>query len=330
MKHTETYQLNLPEGVESRDVAPLNENMRRLDKLLKGLDAAVALTGLSAVGADAGRRLGELEIGSLVKLNENGVPKVYILLEHDHYGCGETTLLRKDTLGPRAFRSCGGGADAESCATNAFAGSEYDTFHDMLHVRTLDPVVRACLVRVPIPCCRGWIGDAFDETVDTLYRRCFPLSRSELGMRKKSWRKLDNPGDYKRIDFPDEGTRFPLFLEEADEYYTSYKAGAAPARVAYYDGTGTAVCWGQRTPMLNNHTKVSYVRENGYSASVSSSVSGGVVEASSVAGYNARKLHPRPALALSPELLVAHEPDEDGCYGVVGLPAFALRAGVAV
>lgn len=304
MKQTETYQFNLPEGSDPRSLAPLNENTARLDALLKAMDAILALTGLSVVEPDAGRRLGELEIGSLVKLGENGVPKPYILLGHDHYGCGETTLLRKDALPPRCFRPTAkpwfthNGEEVNS-STNAFAGSEYDTFHNVIHVQALDPLVRACLVNVPIPSCRGWIGSTFDKTIDTLFRKCFPLSRSECGFGKTSFAL-------------EEGTPFACFTANAD-------------RVAYYDGTQKAVYWGNRTPVFNQRDRVNFVSSAGSDLLNTINSARGSPDVTS-----ALHLCPRPALALSPELLVSHEPDGDGCYGVVGLPAFALRAGAAV
>ncbi len=307
MKYTETYNFNLPEGGELPDLARMDENMTRLDALLKRLDAALALTGLSAAEPDAGRRLGELEIGSLVKLNENGVPKAYILLGHDHYGQGESVLLRKDALGPRTFRDVtASGAfvsysssiswDYAKNASNAFAGSDYDTFHNVLHVQTLDPIVRACLVNVPIQTCRGWWNSKFDATVDTLRRKCFPLSCREI------WTTVSGVGE--------EGTVFPFFAEKAGV------GGACAERAAYYDGTETAVLgWGLRTAH-NSQGYVYCVKKDGSLGTVGT--------------YNARTLCPRPALALSPELRVSQEPDGDGCYSVAGLPAFALRAEAAV
>lgn len=307
MKHTETYKFNLPEGSDARSLAPLGENMTMLDAILKKLDAVLSLTGLSVVEPGAGRRLGELEVGSLVKLNENGAPKPYILLGQNHYGQGESVLLRKDALGPRTFRdvTARGGYDAyngvmywdyATNATNAFAGSDYDTFHNVLHVQTLDPLVRACLVNVPIPCCRGWVGTAFDATVDTLRRKCFPLSCREL------WTTVSGVGE--------EGTVFPYFEESAAV------SGACAGRVAYYDGTQAAVLgWGLRTAH-NSQGNVYCVTKDG--------------SLTYTGAYNARSLCPRPALTLSPELLVTGEPDGDGCYSVVGLPAGALGAGAAV
>ena len=53
------------------------------------------------------KKISALSAGSLVKLNENGVAKKYIMLGYNHYGKAEVTLLRKDAVGSASTRSFG-------------------------------------------------------------------------------------------------------------------------------------------------------------------------------------------------------------------------------
>ena len=102
-----------------------------------------------------------------MKLNENGVAKKFIFLQYNHYGKSEVTLLRKDTAGFRAF------APGSSCY-NVYNGCSLDDFCNVEFIGRLDPVIRACLIDVPIPTIRGHVNGTWDATVQTLYRKGFP------------------------------------------------------------------------------------------------------------------------------------------------------------
>lgn len=163
------------------------------------------------------KKISALSAGSLVKLNENGVAKKYIMLGYNHYGKAEVTLLRKDAVGNRAYNACQSGY-------NVYNGNSLDSFCNEQHIQCLDPVIRACLVNVPIPTTDGHVNGTWSATVRNLMRKCFSLSAAEVG----------NGGS--------DGTAFSYLSTQAN-------------RIAYQDETTTAVTWWLRSPYsgLNNY-----------------------------------------------------------------------------
>ena len=158
-----------------------------------------------------------LSAGNLVKLNENGQEKKFIFLEHNHYGQGEVTLLRKDTFAPRQWT-----ASYDSSYNNCYNGSDMDMFCNTQYPQMLDPIIRACLVNVPIISAEGAsYGGTVSSTLHTLYRKGFLLSMKEA---------LNTAG------LVAEGSAF------------TYLSGAAANRIAYHDETATAVYWWLRSP----------------------------------------------------------------------------------
>ena len=162
------------------------------------------------------KKISTLAAGNLVKLNENGVAKKFIFLEHNHYGKGEVTLFRKDTAGFRAF------APGSSCY-NVYNGASLDDFCNVEFIGRLDPVIQACLIAVPIPTIRGHVNGTWDATVQTLQRRGFSLSCTEVG--------LSGAGT--------EGKKFSYFSSNAN-------------RIAYHDETTTEVRWWLRSSDSDN------------------------------------------------------------------------------
>lgn len=162
-----------------------------------------------------------------MKLNENGVAKKFIFLEHNHYGKGEVTLFRKDTAGFRAF------APGSSCY-NVYNGASLDDFCNVEFIGRLDPVIQACLIAVPIPTIRGHVNGTWDATVQTLQRRGFSLSCTEVG--------LSGAGT--------EGKKFSYFGSNAN-------------RIAYHDETTTAVRWWLRSSSSDDYYYAYYVNTDG-------------------------------------------------------------------
>lgn len=93
----------------------------------------------------------------------------------------------------------------------------------MEFVGRLDPVIQACLIPVPIPTIRGHVYGEWDSTVQTLYRRGFSLSCTEVG--------LSGAGT--------EGKKFSYFSSNAN-------------RIAYHDETTKAVYWWSRSSYSGN------------------------------------------------------------------------------
>lgn len=132
------------------------------------------------------------------------------MLGYNHYGKAEVTLLRKDAVGNRAYNACQSGY-------NVYNGNSLDSFCNEQHIQCLDPVIRACLVNVPIPTTDGHVNRTWSATVRNLMRKCFSLSAAEVG----------NGGS--------DGTAFSYLSTQAN-------------RIAYQDETTTAVTWWLRSP----------------------------------------------------------------------------------
>ena len=171
------------------------------------------------------KKISALSAGSLVKLNENGVAKKYIMLGYNHYGKAEVTLLRKDAVGNRAYNACQSGY-------NVYNGNSLDSFCNEQHIQCLDPVIRACLVNVPIPTTDGHVNGTWSATVRNLMRKCFSLSAAEVG----------NGGS--------DGTAFSYLSTQAN-------------RIAYQDETTTAVDWWLRSPYSSYSDRACYVYADG-------------------------------------------------------------------
>jgi len=167
------------------------------------------------------KKISNLSPGNLVKLNENGQAKKFIFLQYNHYGKQEITLLRKDTFAPRQWTS-----SYDSSRNNCYYGSDMDMFCDTQYPQMLDPIIRACLVPVPIKVAEGAsCGGTAVETQHTLYRKGFLLSSMEA-TGQAGWQG--------------EGTAF------------AYLSGTQANRIAYSDETATAVYWWLRSPSSNN------------------------------------------------------------------------------
>ena len=164
--------------------------------------------------------LSALSDGSLVKLNENGKATKFIVLGYNHYSKSEVVLLRKDTFAPRQWTG-----SYDSSYNNCYYGSDMDMFCNTQYPQMLDPIIRACLVNVPIPVAEGAsYGGTLVTTRHTLYRKGFLLSSMEA-TGTAGWQS--------------EGSAF------------TYLSGSASNRIAYSDETATAVGWWLRSSNLN-------------------------------------------------------------------------------
>lgn len=216
------------------------------------------------------KKLSTLAAGSLVKLNENGVAKKFLVLGYNHYGKGEVTVLRKDTFAPRQWTGSYDGS-----YNNCYNGSDMDMFCNVQFPLMLDPAIQGCLIDVPIPTARGAVyGSTVDKTVVTLNRHGFLLSAQEA-------------------------TATAGLVAEGSAF--TYLSGTQANRIAYHDGTTTAVHWWLRSPGSSARFAC-YVNADG-------ALSDGSV-------YIADSYCPRPALTLSSEILVSNGVDSEGCYTV--------------
>lgn len=147
------------------------------------------------------------------------------MLGYNHYGKAEVTLLRKDAVGNRAYNACQSGY-------NVYNGNSLDSFCNEQHIQCLDPVIRACLVNVPIPTTDGHVNGTWSATVRNLMRKCFSLSAAEVG------------------DGGSDGTAFSYLSTQAN-------------RIAYQDETTTAVFWWLRSPYSSTYYSAYYVNADG-------------------------------------------------------------------
>ena len=147
------------------------------------------------------------------------------MLGYNHYGKAEVTLLRKDAVGNRAYNACQSGY-------NVYNGNSLDSFCNEQHIQCLDPVIRACLVNVPIPTTDGHVNGTWSATVRNLMRKCFSLSAAEVG----------NGGS--------DGTAFSYLSTQAN-------------RIAYQDETTTAVHWWLRSPNSSDGNRAYSVYSGG-------------------------------------------------------------------
>lgn len=161
--------------------------------------------------------LSALSAGSLIKLNENGKATKFIVLGYNHYSKNEVVLLRKDTFAPRQWTG-----SYNTSYNNCYYGSDMDMFCNTQYPQMLDPIIRACLVNVPIPVAEGAsYNGTLQSTLHTLCRKGFLLSSMEA---------TGSAG------YVSEGSAFP------------YLSGSASNRIAYSDETATAVRWWLRSP----------------------------------------------------------------------------------
>ena len=156
------------------------------------------------------------------------------MLGYNHYGKAEVTLLRKDATGFRAYNACQSGY-------NVYNGNSLDSFCNEQHIQCLDPVIRACLVNVPIPTTDGHVNGTWSATVRNLMRKCFSLSAAEVG----------NGGS--------DGTAFSYLNTQAN-------------RIAYQDETTTAVSWWLRSPARPACTLVGASSTTAYAAATTALV----------------------------------------------------------
>ena len=115
--------------------------------------------------------LGDMELGALVKLNENGTPAAFYVACHNYEaglnGNGRTLIVRKDCYDTRDFGS----------NNNAFSGSSMDTWLNSTWLKLLDADIQAAISETKFYYTPG----NGNNTVTTLQRAVFLLSVTELG-----------------------------------------------------------------------------------------------------------------------------------------------------
>ena len=122
--------------------------------------------------------LGQVAVGSIVKLNENGSPTNYIVVNQGIPGnsplydvsCNGTWLLRQDCQATGIWGS-----------TNVFAGSDIQQYMNTYIPALFDADIRSKIVAAKIPYCVGNGSNSVNSGADGLEVQCFPLSAYEYG-----------------------------------------------------------------------------------------------------------------------------------------------------
>ena len=148
----------------------------------------------------AGKKLGAIDVGTMIKLNESGSPVEFYIAKHDYEsrlnGTGRTLIVRKDCYDSRTFSS----------SNNAYANSSLDSWLCNTYLKLLDADIQVAIGTTKFYYTPG-NGNA---TVTTLQRAVFQLSLTELGKSDTSAKK--------------EGTALPI---------------ASTLQIAYRNGTAT-------------------------------------------------------------------------------------------
>lgn len=128
-----------------------------------GARASVPVTGI---------RLGDIAVGQLVKINENGSPVEFYVAKHDYEsglnGVGRTLLVRKDGYEQRQWHTSN---------VNAYATSALDTWFNGTYKALLPSDFQTSIGTTNFYYTPG----NGNTTVSTLSRSVFALSNRELG-----------------------------------------------------------------------------------------------------------------------------------------------------
>lgn len=185
-----------------------------------------------------GTPLGDLAVGSIVKLNENGSPVDYIVVNQGipsnsslyDSSCDGTWVLRKDIKENMAWHSS---------ATNSYSSSTIHTYLNSTFLGMFDSDVQNGIVQEKIPYCRGGGSSTIYSGASGLSTKIFLLSCYEIG-----WTTSTN--SY----FPVDGGCLEYF-----------KNASATDRIAYYNNS--AISWWLRSPNTAYTNSSVHVRTDG-------------------------------------------------------------------
>ena len=212
-------------------------------------------------------RLGNVAVGTVVKIKENGTPVDYIIVNQGlpsslyDSSCNGTWVLRKGAIAPSPW---GGN-------TNNYAKSAINTTLNSTFLDTIEAEIKNQIKNVIIPCCVGGTSTA----INSMRCRVFLLSAHEIA---------NFPYDATSNPFPNDGETLSYFMDMGGTF-------ASTKRIALYNGS--RVAWWVRTSNSRNTTSP-------YAACVGPEGGIGVQQIS----YN---ISPRPAFILDPDGLVEED-----------------------
>lgn len=192
--------------------------------------------------------LGDVAVGTIVKINENGAPVNYIVVNQGIPGngplydqsCDGTWVLRQDIIAQGPWNSSGVNTLPNSTIMQAMAG----------YLSLYDPGIQASIKTVKIPYCVGNGSSTVNSGANGLECQVFPLSGYELG-----WTTSNN------LNFPEDGSRLDYFISgegaEANNKRVSTFGGSAEfwfTRTAQKSGTNACYVINDGTPIFNRVT----------------------------------------------------------------------------
>ena len=186
-----------------------------------------------------GTRLGDLEIGTIVHIKENGVYQDYLVV---HQGlpssmydssCNGAWLLRKDIYTTRVW----------SRVDNDYKNSDIHSYLNGTFLNLFDNDIKNAIKQVKIPYVNGTAHSAVASGANGLSCKIFLLSGYEVGFSTSD-------SSY----FPRDGAKLSYFS-------SGTSSSANNKRIANYNGS--AAFWGLRSPYTNGTSSVWRVHSNG-------------------------------------------------------------------
>lgn len=188
-------------------------------------------------------RLGDLEVGSTVKINVNGTPREFLVV---HQGlpsslydesCDGTWLLMKDLYtGYFAWNS--------SSRNNRYASSTINSYLNGTFLELLDSDIKSAVKDAKIPYVAGTGGSAVASGANGLQCKVFLLGGYEVG-----WTNSNNSS------FPADGAKLNYFENGSS-------AAANNKRIALRNGSGGS--WWIRSPYSGSQQAFYVSKTGGY------------------------------------------------------------------
>ena len=207
---------------------------------------AISTAGVPSAGAFAsatpiaGTPLGELAVGTLIKIQENGAPVEYLIVNQGlpssmyDTSCDGCWVLRKDIAENRIWDS----------SNNDYKNSDIHAYLNGSWTSRYSAGVLSQIKQVKIPYQNGTgSGGSVASGANGLSCKIFLLSGCELGLTP-----IDSSS------FPRDGAKLSYFSSGAS-------SAANNKRIANYNGS--AAFWGLRSPYTNGTSSVWRVHSNG-------------------------------------------------------------------
>ena len=186
--------------------------------------------------------LGNAPVGSIIKINENGQPQNYIVVNQGIPGnsplydqsCDGTWVLRKDIYENRQW---------SNSISNSYKASTIHTYLNGTFLNLFDADIREVIKQVKIPYVNGTGNSAVASGSSGLSCKIFLLSGYEVGF-------TTSVNQY----FPNDGAKLDYFI-------SGNSNSAQQKRIAKLNGS--AAYWWLRSPNTDNTSSVWYVNYNG-------------------------------------------------------------------